>query len=163
MLLSTFSHYSPLHLGLNMYVLWSFTGTLIDHLMGPEQYVGFYLTAGVMASWAGYAHRALMKKPTFALGASGAILGILTYTCVRIPNAELSIVFLPFFTFSAQTALVGIIGIDLVGLLLGWRYLDHAAHLGGRIFGIWYAMYGEKLLWHKRDTIVRKYKELTKR
>jgi len=59
--------------------------------------------------------------------------------------------------------LVGIIGLDLMGLVLGWRMFDHAAHLGGSIFGIWYAQYGEKLIWQRRQAVVKKWKELTGR
>ena len=29
--------------------------------------------------------------------------------------------------------------IDVVGIALGWRYIGHAAHLGGTIFGLLYS------------------------
>lgn len=50
MVLSAFSHYSLIHLGINMYVLWSFSGQLIDNMMGAEQYTAFYLAAGKYTS-----------------------------------------------------------------------------------------------------------------
>ncbi|KAI6180491.1 Rhomboid domain-containing protein [Aphelenchoides besseyi] len=71
-----------------------------------------------------------------ALGASGAICAILAYTCMRIPEARLSIIFMPFFTFSAEEAIYGLIAIDLLGLLFRFRLFDHAAHLGGSLFGL---------------------------
>jgi rhomboid-like protein len=46
------------------------------------------------------------------------------------------IVFLPFFTISAGMALKGIIMLDTAGLLLKWGFFDHAAHLGGALFGV---------------------------
>ena len=33
-------------------------------------------------------------------------------------------------------ALKALVAIDTVGLMLGWRLLDHAAHLGGALFGV---------------------------
>lgn len=41
------------------------------------------------------------------------------------------------YQFSAGLAIKCIMGLDLVGLLLGWRYFDHAAHLGGALFGLY--------------------------
>lgn len=46
MLLSTFSHYSLFHMATNMYVLWSFSSSIIN-MMGKEQFVALYLSAGV--------------------------------------------------------------------------------------------------------------------
>ena len=46
MVLSAFSHYSAIHLGLNMYVLYSFGAPIIDRFFGVEQFCGFYLSAG---------------------------------------------------------------------------------------------------------------------
>lgn len=33
-------------------------------------------------------------------------------------------------------ALFGIISLDIMGLLLKWQMFDHAAHLGGTLFGM---------------------------
>ena len=33
-------------------------------------------------------------------------------------------------------ALKAIIAMDTAGLVLGWRVFDHAAHLGGALFGV---------------------------
>uniref|UniRef100_A0A7E4VFT1 rhomboid protease n=1 Tax=Panagrellus redivivus TaxID=6233 RepID=A0A7E4VFT1_PANRE len=144
MLLSCFSHYSAIHLALNMYVLFSFVPPAINKFLGLEQFTAFYLTAGVVSSLASLAHKAITRSPFRALGASGAILGAIVYTCMKIPDARLSIIFLPMFTFSAEHAVYGLMAFDLAGLLLGFRMFDHAAHLGGAVFGLWYALYGEK-------------------
>ena len=45
MVLSTFSHHAVWHLGINMYVLWSFSRS-IGHTFGQEQFLAFYLSAG---------------------------------------------------------------------------------------------------------------------
>lgn len=46
MLLSTFSHYSLFHMAANMYVLWSFSSSIVN-MMGKEQFMALYLSAGV--------------------------------------------------------------------------------------------------------------------
>lgn len=94
------------------------------------------MTAGVVSSLTSLAHKAVVRSPVRALGASGAILGALCYVCMQIPTARLSIVFLPMFSFPAESAVYGLIVFDLAGLLLGFRTFDHAAHLGGALFGM---------------------------
>lgn len=45
MLLSTFSHFSLFHMAANMYVLWSFSSSVVS-LLGCEQFIAVYLSAG---------------------------------------------------------------------------------------------------------------------
>lgn len=45
MLLSTFSHFSLFHMAANMYVLWSFSSSIVN-ILGQEQFVAVYLSAG---------------------------------------------------------------------------------------------------------------------
>lgn len=33
-------------------------------------------------------------------------------------------------------ALKAIVALDTAGLIMGWRFFDHAAHLGGALFGM---------------------------
>lgn len=73
---------------------------------------------------------------------------------MRMPESRLSIVFLPWFTFSgnsnmtyymssvkflllAEKAVYGIIIFDLLGLLGKFQLFDHAAHLAGSGFGLY--------------------------
>ena len=56
MLLSTFSHFSGIHLAANMFVLDSFMAPAV-HLLGKEQFLGVYLTSGVFTSLASYVHK----------------------------------------------------------------------------------------------------------
>lgn len=157
---SMFSHASFLHLAANMYVLYTFTNVAI-HIMGKEQFVGFYLSAGVISSLASYAVKAF--QPSLAipsLGASGAILGVLGVVCTTLPQAKLQIAFIGDIfphSFSADTAMKCLIAFDALGLILGWRMFDHAAHLGGILFGIWYVKYGHNLIWKRRDAIQRSW------
>lgn len=149
MLLSAFSHSSVIHLGLNMYVMSTFAPHIIEKFMGPEQFWSFYITAAVVSSFVSLMDKAVMRSGIRALGASGAILAVLTYTCMQIPDARLSLIFVPGFEFSAKSAVYGIIAFDLLGLLLRFRLFDHAAHLGGSLFGVAYALFLQEALWDK--------------
>jgi len=135
MVFSTFSHYSALHFGANMYVLNSIAGAVAVN-MGKEQFLGFYLSAGVAASFASHVLKTITRTPGISLGASGALMGALAFFCLSNPKSELSIIFLPDFSFTAENGLKGLMAIDTLGILLRWRVFDHAAHLGGALFGM---------------------------
>lgn len=67
MFLSTFSHYSLFHLFANMYVLHSFSASA--NSLGMEQFLGLYLSAGVISSFASYAFKIATANPGYSLGA----------------------------------------------------------------------------------------------
>uniref|UniRef100_S4RWW2 rhomboid protease n=1 Tax=Petromyzon marinus TaxID=7757 RepID=S4RWW2_PETMA len=48
MILSCFSHYSPMHLAANMYVLWSFSHSAVS-MFGREQFLALNTSAGAFA------------------------------------------------------------------------------------------------------------------
>lgn len=63
-------------------------------------------------------------------------MAVLGYICTQYEDSQLSILFLPMLTFKAGTAIKFILGIDVAGCVLGWKLFDHAAHLGGALFGM---------------------------
>ncbi|MGH0144123.1 UNVERIFIED_CONTAM: hypothetical protein FKN15_069160 [Acipenser sinensis] len=135
MIFSTFSHYSLFHMAANMYVLWSFSSSAVS-LLGREQFMAVYLSAGVISTFASYICKTASGRLGPSLGASGAIMTILAAVCMKMPEAKLAVIFLPMFTFTAGSALKAIVAMDTAGLVLGWRLFDHAAHLGGALFGM---------------------------
>uniref|UniRef100_UPI00398E623F presenilin-associated rhomboid-like protein, mitochondrial isoform X2 n=1 Tax=Pristiophorus japonicus TaxID=55135 RepID=UPI00398E623F len=159
MVLSTFSHYSFFHMAANMYVLWSFSSSIVS-LLGQEQFVAVYLSAGVISTFASYVYKTATGRLGASLGASGAIMAILAAVCSKMPEAKLAIILLPMFTFTASNALKAIIAMDTVGLILQWRFFDHAAHLGGALFGIWYIFYGHELIWKNREPLVKVWHDI---
>ncbi|KAM8711893.1 hypothetical protein ACLKA7_012406 [Drosophila subpalustris] len=158
MFLSTFSHYSVMHIFANMYVLHSFSNAAVLS-MGKEQFMAVYLSAGVFSSLMSVLYKAGTRNPGMSLGASGAIMTVLAYVCAQYPETQLSILFLPTVTFSAGAAIKVIMGIDFAGCVMGWKFFDHAAHLGGAMFGIFWAHYGAQL-WAKRISLLNYYHEL---
>ncbi|XP_030751151.1 presenilins-associated rhomboid-like protein, mitochondrial isoform X1 [Sitophilus oryzae] len=159
MILSTFSHYSLFHLMANMYVLHSFSTGAV-HSLGKEQFLALYLSSGVISSFTSYLHKVLTKQPGLSLGASGSIMAVLGYVCTEYPDTRLGIILLPFLTFSAGTAIKVIVGLDTAGAILGWRFFDHAAHLGGVLTGIGWALWGNQNIWPKREPILKYWHEL---
>ncbi|XP_074545396.1 presenilin-associated rhomboid-like protein A, mitochondrial [Halichoeres trimaculatus] len=159
MVLSSFSHYSIIHMAANMYVLWTFSSGIVS-LLGREQFLAVYMSAGVISTMVSYVCKTATGRLYPSLGASGAVMAVLAAVCVKVPEAKLGIIFLPMVTFTAGNALKALIAIDTAGLILGWRLLDHAAHLGGALFGIWYVAYGHKLIWRKREPLVKLWHDM---
>jgi membrane associated rhomboid family serine protease len=93
-----FLHGGWLHLILNMWTLWLF-GPAIEDRLGPFRYLIFYLVCGVLASIAHAVFNPASIIP--ALGASGAIAGVLGCYLRLFPYARIVVVvpilFLPLF------------------------------------------------------------------
>ncbi|XP_019117664.1 presenilins-associated rhomboid-like protein, mitochondrial [Larimichthys crocea] len=159
MVLSSFSHYSIIHMVANMYVLWTFSSGIVS-LLGREQFLAVYLSAGVISTMVSYMCKAASGRLYPSLGASGAVMAVLAAVCTKVPEAKLGIIFLPMITFTAGNALKALIAIDTAGLVLGWRLFDHAAHIGGALFGVWYVTYGHKLIWRKREPFVKLWHDM---
>ncbi|KAM6918176.1 presenilin-associated rhomboid-like protein A, mitochondrial [Xenentodon cancila] len=159
MVLSSFSHYSIIHMVANMYVLWTFSSGIVS-LLGKEQFLAVYLSAGVISNMVSYMCKTATGRLYPSLGASGAVMAVLAAVCAKVPEAKLGIIFLPMVTFTAGNALKALVAIDAAGLMLGWRILDHAAHLGGALFGVWYVAYGHKLIWRKREPLVKLWHDI---
>lgn len=159
MFLSAFSHFSVIHMAANMYVLWTFSSGIVS-LLGKEQFLAFYASAGVISSMMSYVCKTASGRFHPSLGASGAVMAVLAAVCTKVPDAKLSILFLPMVTFTAGNALKVLVAVDVAGLFLGWRLLDHAAHLGGAVFGVWYVAYGHKLVWRRREPLVKMWHDL---
>ena len=69
---SAFLHYGPLHLGMNMLVLW-FIGPALEEYLGHARYALLYLVSGL----AGAAGALVFHPNALTVGASGAIWGIM--------------------------------------------------------------------------------------
>ena len=134
MILSTFSHNDIIHLAINMFVLFSFARSGVA-VLGKEQFLAVYTSAGVFASLVSLTHKVISGSAIPSVGASGAILAIFAIHCLFFPDSRIEIVFLPFLGTSAGYALPGIVLMDSIGVLRKWRWLDHAAHLGGACMG----------------------------
>lgn len=159
MLLSTFSHHSTLHLAANMFVLHSFSTIAVSSL-GKEQFLALYLSSGVISSFTSHLYKIMVRMPNISLGASGAIMGIFGYVCAQYPDLDIRIIFLPMFSFTAGTAIKTIMALDVTGCVLRWKFFDHAAHLGGALFGIFWYAWGNANIWQKREPLLSLWHKL---
>ncbi len=93
---SMFLHAGVIHIGGNMLFLWIF-GDNIEYKFGRGKYLALYLFWGLVA---GFVH--IMSDPSSqvpAIGASGAISGVLGAYLILFPNAKIvTLLLLGFFT-----------------------------------------------------------------
>jgi len=139
-----FLHEGWLHLILNMWTLWLFGPTVEDRL-GHGRYLAFYLACGVIA---GIAHLVSSPESTVpALGASGAIAGVMGCYVLMFPWARLvilvPILFLPLFFEMPAVIFIGLWFLmqllqgaaELFGLSVGGG-VAWWAHVGGFLAGL---------------------------
>lgn len=139
LLTSAFSHNMILHIAINMFVLRGF-GTIMSLEMGQKTFFIFYLLAATSGSFVHSLVSAFwMHQPDLpALGASGAIAGIILYFSLLFPDEK--ILLLGFIPLRAMWGAVILVGFDVWGLLEqtrgGGTLIGHGAHLGGAAVGI---------------------------
>lgn len=148
---SVFSHNAFFHIFINMYVLHSF-GNVIAQILGEKRFLTFYFFAGINGSLIHALSSAfLLHSPELnALGASGAIAGIIVLFSLLFPRKKILI--LGIIPISAIWGALAFIAIDLWGLIAqskgGGLPIGHGAHLGGALLGLIY--YFILKLRHKR-------------
>ena len=106
--------------------------------------MAFYLTTGVVSSLVPHLWHTYRLNPMGSLGASGAVLALVGYVSLSTPEAQVSLIFLPFYHFPILYGLYAIIAFDIAGLFLGWRALGHLAHLTGTGVGMAHYKFFEK-------------------
>jgi membrane associated rhomboid family serine protease len=125
-----FAHGGFFHILFNMYALWMF-GSVLERVWGPKRFLIFYLVCGLAA---GVTQMLLTNGA--AVGASGAIMGLLAAFAYLFPNTEFYI--LPFpFPIKAKYMVAIYAAIDLFGGLHPGAAdnVAHFAHLGGLVMG----------------------------
>lgn len=66
-----------------------------------------------------------------SLGASGAIYAAVTLTALAFPHTEIALIIPPSFPIPIQWGVGGLVALDVIGALRGWRYV--APHLDSKI------------------------------
>jgi membrane associated rhomboid family serine protease len=159
LLLSSFSHYSGMHFGLNMVGLYTFGLSMHDALGGREHFLFVYLSSCILSSYLTFLYQMLIKKNLYysSLGASGGVCSLLGITA-HFPHVRIALIFLPFISVSAPIAVAGLIAFDLHGLIFrhATSSIDHMAHLAGVALGYSYWYWGRQNIWKKRDVFLKK-------
>lgn len=150
---SAFFHLGLIHIGFNMYVLYLY-GSIVEHMYGPIEYAVIYL----LCAAGGSVLTMLVDPVQFAVGASGAIFGLigLLFVVSRRHHAVLGrearsliggmgsyLVFLLIFTFVVPgISWTGHIGGLAVGVVLGFLLPPTGV---ATMAGMWRAPTGERL------------------
>lgn len=135
---SMFLHAGILHLFFNMFFLWIFGDNVEDYL-GHFRFLAFYLLFGIFGGLlftATSINTPLASVP--AIGASGAISGIIAAYFLIYPNARVNILFFskiikaPAFLYIGWYILMQIIFVSIKSAT-GYEAVGYSAHLGGII------------------------------
>lgn len=131
LLSSGFLHVDWVHLGFNMYALYIF-GRIVSSILGTPSFLIIYfgsLIAGNLYTL--YFHK---NEPYYsAVGASGAVSGIVYASILLFPDMQLLLFFaipIPGYVFG-----VGYLLYSIYGMKKQLGNIGHAAHLGGTIGG----------------------------
>ena len=137
------------HIVFNMLALYWF-GPVIEELWGRREFLAFYLTAAVASGLCHLAFGMAMHDPKGAVGASGAVMGVMMAFAFYYPRHLISIFMI--FPLEARWVMAIYLVYDALPILnaLGGRGnqsdgIAHAAHLGGLAFGYLYCKSGWKL------------------
>jgi membrane associated rhomboid family serine protease len=141
LLTSMFMHGGFAHIFGNMLFLWIF-GDNVEYAIGRIKYLGFYLTAGVIASLAQIYLDPNSVIPT--LGASGAISGVLGAYLVMFPRNKVIVIIFRFIPYTVP-AIVAIGMWAVLQFINGFGSIvtsqqtggvAYMAHVGGFIAGV---------------------------
>ena len=131
-----FLHGSPYHLLFNMYVLYAF-GPLLEQRIGTNRFFLIYFLSGILAA-IGFS---LLGPSASALGASGAIMGMLGVLVILMP--ELQLLFFFIVPMSLRVAAIIFVLIDVFGVLYP-SGVGNIAHLVGFGVGLLFGMHLKK-------------------
>lgn len=131
-----FMHGSTIHIIFNMYALWAF-GSPLEQMWGRNKFLFFYFSAGLGAALIyTLANYYMESYDAIAVGASGAVYGILVAFGMKFPNAKLALIFLPIpiaAKYFIPLILFGDIFFGFTSYSVG--NIAHFAHIGGALIG----------------------------
>ncbi len=130
-----FTHANIGHIFFNMFNLWMF-GRILENVWGAKKFLTFYLVCGIAAAAAHLGVQYFTGGFSFAVGASGAVMGVMVGFAYLFPNTELMFIFLPI-PIKAKWIILLMVAFDLFGGLgyTGGDGIAHWAHLGGAAAG----------------------------
>lgn len=121
------------------------SGPYLNTSTHTPHFLAFFLAAGLFSSLSSHLNTVLFRLPRLirdlthsarvstatalaansavlpSLGASGAIYATLSMTALAFPEASVSLIFLPFVPVKIGYGVLGMVAVDAVGLIRGWR------------------------------------------
>ncbi len=130
-----------LHLLINMFMLFMF-GRVLEARLGRSEFLRFYVLSAAFAGLVCIGSAIGMGNHLQLIGASGAVLAVITLTAIYYPRMELMLMgIIPIELWMLAVFLVVIDAIPAVAQLFGQAPTDavaHMAHLGGVAFAALY-------------------------
>ncbi|WP_299122381.1 rhomboid family intramembrane serine protease [uncultured Tenacibaculum sp.] len=133
MITSGFLHADWVHLGFNMYALYLFGGLVIGNFSTINFALIYFGSLLLGSMYSLYQHKDEFYYS--AVGASGAVSGIMFSAIMLYPNETYSFMFFPFIDFPAYALGVGYLVYSIYGMKKQLGNIGHSAHLGGAIGG----------------------------
>lgn len=133
MITSGFLHVDLAHLFLNMFTLYFFADVVISWFGATKFLIIYFISLAAGSLLAVFFHR---NEPYYsAVGASGAVTGILYASILLQPNDPLYFIFLPTVGIPAYILGVGYLLYSIYGMKNRVGNIGHTAHFGGAIGG----------------------------
>ncbi len=156
-LTSMFMHGGFFHIFANMLSL-MFIGSFVERLLGKKRFLYFYLIAGLFAGIFFVLTSLFLQSDfnTYAVGASGALFGLVGVLMIITPNLPVYIMFIPI-PIKMKYAAPGILILLWLISLLGNVPIGNTAHLGGFIIGLGYGLYLRKKYKNKTKYLSRHF------
>ena len=116
----------PLHVMLNMFMLYMFGG-ILESTWGSRRFLRFYLTTGIGAGALILCWNTISGMPYGTIGASGAIYGVVTAFSLLWPDRTVMLLFPPI----PMKAIWFIPLLFFFNFAFGPANVSHVGHLGG--------------------------------
>ncbi len=138
---SMFMHGSFFHLLVNMLSLF-FVGSFVEKVIGKRRYIWFYLLSGIFAALFFVSAALVLSSDmnTYAVGASGALFGLIGLLMLLTPNLPVYLMFIPI-PIKMKYAAPGMLIILWIISVAGNVPIGNTAHLGGLLIGLIYGAY----------------------
>ncbi|MCB9916391.1 MAG: rhomboid family intramembrane serine protease [Planctomycetes bacterium] len=140
------------------HVLWNmlqlyFFGTMLESELGGRRFLVFYLLAMIVGGVVHLLVETATGSQGLAIGASGAVLGVVVAAATMRPNARVFLLFIP---ITLKVLAIVIVALDTLSALQGLfggvqDHVAHWVHLGGAATGFVMVRTG----WIRRDWIGR--------
>lgn len=137
---SIFMHGSFFHLFVNMMSLY-FVGRLLERILGTKRYFSFYIIAGIFSGLLFVASAYIFPADmmSYAVGASGALFGLIGLLIILTPDLPVYMMFIPI-PIKMKYAAPGMLAL-LWLISAGFSVpIGNIAHLGGLLFGLIYGL-----------------------
>jgi membrane associated rhomboid family serine protease len=132
------------HILFNMIAL-HFLGRPLERMWSARRFFGIYTMCGLAGNifYTILGSKGVIPAQMPAVGASGSIYGLLGIVAVLFPTATVYVYFL--FPIRIRTAayIFGAIAVFSI-IVRGSNYGGEACHLAGLLFGVWWALHGDK-------------------